>query len=420
MPQSKTQWNAETPRRRVKRGDNHLGRILRVCLRASASPRSICLLLLMALASAMPARAADTLALATATADKGLAYLKSQQKPDNSWQDEADPPGVSALVLKSFMEDERYDADMPYLDKGFDKLLSYQVADGGIYKDLLANYNTAIAISALAVSKEAEYKPAIVKALAYLRSLQWSDKIEGVDEKMKVEASDPKYGGFGYGKRGRPDLSNTQWAIEALAEAGVKPTDPAFQAALKFATRCQNLSETNDQKWAGDDGGFVYLDSGATGGDPAGEYTGPDGRLMFRSYGSMTYAGLKSMIYAGLGHDDPRVKAAWGWIERNYTVDENPGLAETGPENAKGGLFYYFYTMAKALHAYGEPIITDAQGKQHDWRADLTAKIASLQRPDGSLVGQAKWMESNPVLVTSYAMLAIEEVRKDLRDHPGK
>ena len=418
MNQSENKWNAETPRRRGKRGESHLRNLLRVCLRASASPRSICLLLLMILASA--GRAADTLSLATATVDKGFAYLKTQQKPDFTWQTEADPPGVSALVLKSFMEDERYDADMPFLDNGFTKLINYQNATGGIYKDLLANYNTAIAISALAVSKEAEYKPAIVKALAYLRTLQWSDKIEGVDDKMKAEASDPKYGGFGYGKRGRPDLSNTQWALEALTEAGVKPADPAFQAALKFATRCQNLSETNDQKWAGDDGGFVYVDNGATGGDPAGEYTGPDGRLMFRSYGSMTYAGLKSMMYAGLGHDDPRVKAAWGWIQHNYSVDENPGLAEAGPANAKGGLFYYFYTMTKALHAYGEPIITDAQGKQHDWRADLTNKIASLQKSDGSLVGDAKWMESNPVLVTSYSMLALEEVRKDLKEHPSK
>jgi squalene-hopene/tetraprenyl-beta-curcumene cyclase len=364
---------------------------------------------------ALTARAQDTLSIATSAIDKGFAYLKQQQKPDHSWQAEVDPPGVSALVLKSYMEDERYDADMPFLDQGFDKLLSYQVASGGIYQDLLANYNTAIAISALAVSREAEYKPAIVKALAYLRTLQWSDNIEGVDAKMKVAASDPKYGGFGYGKRGRPDLSNTQWALEALKEAGVPPTDPAFTAALKFATRCQNLSETNDQKWAGDDGGFVYVDTGQEGSNPAGEYISPDGRLMFHSYGSMTYAGLKSMIYAGLTKDDPRVKAAWGWIQNNYSVDENAGMAQAGPDQAKGGLYYYYYTMAKALHAYGEPTIIDPAGRKHDWRAELAAKIASLQRPDGSLMGQRKWMEDNPVLVTAYAMLALEEIRKEFR-----
>jgi squalene-hopene/tetraprenyl-beta-curcumene cyclase len=367
---------------------------------------------LMLLATA--ARAGDTLSQATATVDKTFAYLKTQQKADASWQNEDDPPGITALVLKGFMEDERYDADMPFLDKGFDKLLSYQVESGGIYKDLLANYNTAIAISALAVSREAEYKPAIAKALAYLRSLQWSDKIEGLPANMKVGPDDPRYGGFGYGKRGRPDMSNTQWAMEALKEAGVKPSDPAFEAALKFATRCQNLSETNDQKWASDDGGFVYLDTGQEGSNPAGEYVGPDGRRIFRSYGSMTYAGLKSMIYAGLSKDDPRVKAAWSWIQSNFTVDENPGMAQAGPQNAKGGLYYYYYTMAKALHAYGEPVIVDPAGHKHDWRNELAAKLASLQAPDGSFVGQRKWMEDNPVLVSAYTALTLEEIRKDL------
>jgi len=380
---------------------------------------SIMLVALLSLLVVEVARS-DTMSIATVTADKAFDYLKTHQQPDHGWQGEVDPPGVTALVLKSFMEDERYDADMPFLEKGFDKLLDYQLANGGIYQDLLANYNTAIAISALAVSKEAEYKPAIAKALAYLRSLQWSDRIEGVPDQLKVAAGDPRYGGFGYGKRGRPDLSNTQWALEALHEAGVPPTDPAFQAALKFATRCQNSSETNDQKWAGDDGGFVYLDTGAEGTDPAGEYTGPDGRKLFRSYGSMTYAGLKSMIYAGLSHDDPRVKAAWGWIRSNFTVDENPGLAETGPENAKGGLYYYYYTMAKALSAYGEPNIIEPSCKSHDWRSELANKLQSLQHPDGSFLGERKWMEDNPVLVTSYAALALEEIRQDLKAHPGK
>jgi squalene-hopene/tetraprenyl-beta-curcumene cyclase len=375
------------------------------------------LLITLILIPVSQARAADTMAVATATVDKGFAYLQKQQQPDHGWQGSVDPPGITALVLKAYMEDERYDADIPFLDKGFDKLLSYQLANGGIYQDLLANYNTAISISALAVSREAEYKSPMAKALAYLRSLQWSDNIEGPNQ-LKVNPDDPKYGGFGYGKRSRPDLSNTQWAVEALKEAGVPSSDPAFAAALKFASRCQNLSETNPQKWAGNDGGFVYLDTGDEGSDPAGEYKGPDGRTMFRSYGSMTYAGLKSMMYAGLSKDDPRVKAAWGWIRNNFTVDENPGMAEAGPDNAKGGLYYYYYTMAKALHVYGEPIIIDTAGHKHDWRAELSAKLATLQHPDGSFVGEKKWMEDNPVLVTAYTALALEEIRHDLKEHP--
>jgi squalene-hopene/tetraprenyl-beta-curcumene cyclase len=360
----------------------------------------------------------DPATLAETTAQKGLDYLKAQQKPDFSWQNESDPPGISAIVLRAFMTDSKYDADDTFLDKGFDKLLSYQVDNGGIYKDTLASYNTAIAISALAISRDAEYRQPIQKALTYLRTLQWSDKIQGVTDDLKVTDKDDRYGGFGYGTHGRPDLSNTQMALDALHDAGLKSDDPAFQAALKFVTRCQNNSETNDQPFAGNDGGFIYTPDGG-GQSPAGEYS-LGGRRMLNSYGSMTYAGLKSMIYAGLSHDDPRVKAAWGWISSNFTVDENPGMSAMGADAAQGGLYYYFYTMSHALSAYGQPVVVEPKGKTHDWRVELINKIAALQKPDGSYVGQAKWMESNPVLVTAYTVMALEEAKKDLKDHPVK
>src|SRR5437773_7160188 len=52
---------------------------------------------------------------------------------------------------------------------------------------------------------------------------------------------------------------------------------------------------------------------------------------LFRSsYGSMSYAGLKSFIYANLKKDDPRVVAAVNWLKRNYSVDENPALGAQG------------------------------------------------------------------------------------------
>jgi hypothetical protein len=170
---------------------------------------------------------------------------------------------------------------------------------------------------------------------------------------------------------------------------------PHFADALKFVSRCQNFSETNNQPWAGDDGGFIYTPANG-GNSAAGEYTAIGGRRMLRSYGSMTYAGLKSMIYAGLSHDDPRVKAAWDWISKNFTVDENPGMSASGPENAQGGLYYYFYTMDRSLTAYGQPVIVDPQGKHHDWRLALIDKLATLQRPDGSFAGSANGWRTIP------------------------
>ena len=44
----------------------------------------------------------------------------------------------------------------------------------------------------------------------------------------------------------------------------------------------------------------------------------------------MTYAGLKSFLYAGVGKDDPRVKAAIEWVRKHYTLDENPNMGANG------------------------------------------------------------------------------------------
>jgi squalene-hopene/tetraprenyl-beta-curcumene cyclase len=148
------------------------------------------------------------------------------------------------------------------------------------------------------------------------------------------------------------------------------------------------------------DGGFYYTVA-AGGSSPAGKEE--NGGL--RSYGSMTYAGLKSMIYAGVKKDDPRVKAASEWIAKHYTLEENPGM---GPS----GLYYYYNTFAKALAALGVDEFTDSDGKKHNWRADIAEKLLTLQKEDGSWANTApRWMEADPNLVTAYALLALSHTK---------
>ncbi|MCS7032886.1 MAG: terpene cyclase/mutase family protein [Phycisphaerae bacterium] len=369
--------------------------------------------------------------------DRGIAFLRSQQQPDGGWQRANDPPAITAIVLRALVLDENLDAKTDFVARGYRKLLSYQLADGGIYKDLLANYNTAIAISALAAAEEPEFRPHIERAVAYLKGLQWTpdtrpeyvgkpgEKTPELHTGRQVvqDESDPFFGGFGYGGRsrgaGRPDLSNASMAIEALYDAGLKPSDPAFQNAIRFISRLQNHSETNPAPWAGNDGGFIYGPADNRQGESmAGEYLDPSGRRMLRSYGSMTYAGLKSFIYAGLSRDDPRVRAAFEWIRQNWTLEENPGMRLNDPQMARHGIYYYYHTLARALSAYGQPRIIAADGSSHDWRLELIAKLESLQKPDGSWSGEKRWMEDNPVLVTSYCVLALHEARADLKRHP--
>ena len=154
-------------------------------------------------------------------------------------------------------------------------------------------------------------------AAEFLKKLQW-DEGEGKNPK------DDFYGGAGYDSKSRPDLSNTQFFLDALKAAGVSQSDPAVQRALIFVSRCQNLKgEFNDQPWAGkiNDGSFIY--SAAGGGESKTDEPG-----IFRGYGCMTYAGVKSMIYCGVGKDDPRMKKALEWMRSHYTLEANPGMPE--------------------------------------------------------------------------------------------
>jgi squalene-hopene/tetraprenyl-beta-curcumene cyclase len=366
--------------------------------------------------------AVDPAAQGQAITEKALEYLKAHQQADGSWQAAGDPPAISAIVLKAFVQNPKY-ANDPVVDKGFQKLLSYQQPDGSIASDILATYNTAIAVSALASTHQAKYKDAQEKAINYLRSIQWTDRIDGVKERSKkVDEKDPNYGGWGYGSKGRADMSNVQLTLDALHDAGLKSDDPAFQAALKFVSRDQNRSESNDQPWSGDDGGFIYTPAQG-GSSVAGDFTDASGKKMFRSYGSMTYAGLKSMIYAGLSKSDPRVKAAWDWIRKNWNIDNNPGMELADPKNpqsAESGRFYYYHTLARSLRAYGEPVLTDSKGNKHDWRVELITKLAADQKPDGTWIGTQRFMENKPVLSSAYAVLALQEAIADLKEHPAK
>lgn len=383
--------------------------------------RFIPLLLIAALA--LPAAAVTPVTAPDVVAEKAVDYLVKNQQPNGSWQrSDREPPAVTALVLRTVVASPKYGPTSEPAKKAIAYLVSVQQANGGIYKDMLANYNTAISVSALAAVNDPALKPVIDKAVGYLKGVQWTDAIAGAGGK-KIDPNDPQYGGWNYGgaKGGTADVSNTAIVLEALHDSGLKENDPAYDNALKFLTRLQNNSETNKAPWAGNDGGFIYNPGkSGEGNSAAGEYTTPDGKRMLRSYGSMTYGGLKSMIYAGISKDDARVKAAWKWVGENFTVSEHPGMAANGPESAKDGIFYYYNTMAKALAAYGEPTLTDKAGKKHDWRVELLNKLAEEQKPDGSFVGTKQWMENSPTIATSFAVLAIQEAGKDLKAHPAK
>lgn len=321
--------------------------------------------------------------------DRGLNWLKLQQSPDGFFHDH---PGLTALAISAFLRhpENRYkEADHPFIQKSIKALLKLQQPNGGIYdvdkQPALPNYNTSIALLALSDANNPKYNDAIEKAQKFIKGLQVQDT-ESV-----------YYGGIGYGSRETVhDLSNLNFALQSLKESGVED-QAVWNKAIKFLERCQNNSETNDQNWAGNDGGFIYAPDGES---KAGSK---------KSYASMTYAGLLSFIYANVEKNDPRVQSAINWIKKNFTVEENYGMG-------KQGLYYNYHTMAKALKIYDEAVIVDAKGISHDWYRELAEKLISEQvvietdSPDQQGYWQnteARWWERDPVLVTSYSVLAL-------------
>lgn len=341
------------------------------------------------------------------TVGKAITFLRGTQDDSGGWSTKLSP-GVTGIVLTGLLKTGKVSVDDPMAARALKYIESLvnptaKHIAGKDAKVQLHNYVTCINVMALVEANKADkYKAVIGDAVQFLKQLQW-DEGEGKDKDSDF------YGGAGYDSKSRPDLSNTQFFLDALKAAGLPPDDPAFKKAEAFVSKAQNFkSEFNEQPWAGkiNDGSFIYTP--ATGGatkvidDPK-----PGDGLP--GYGSMTYAGIKSLIYCGVDQKDPRIVKAIEWIKNNYSVDQNPGMPGVRKE---WGLYYYYHTMAKSLHVIGVDHVVDAKGIKHDWRKDITQALAKRQLANGSWDNQVdRWMEGDANLVTGYALMALSYCR---------
>ncbi|MEJ6720116.1 MAG: terpene cyclase/mutase family protein [Akkermansiaceae bacterium] len=345
------------------------------------------------------------------TIHKGNKFLLGQQHADGSW---GDPklPAFTAYVLRCLLLDPAYDVKAPApapVKKGLAWLVAQQKVDGGIYGKGMATYCTASSVMALYVADPQKYKETIIKARGFLINQQTDWGVKGADDTQFD-------GGIGYGGTyAHSDLSNTHLALEALYHTRAIATDTGdkkvqdldWGAALAFVSRCQNLQETNKGEKVGNDGSFVYFPGNSKAGEAVDSKTG---RIALRGYGSMSYAGLLSLVYADLDATDPRVKGVTTWINENYTLEENPGLGGQG-------LYYYYHAMAKSLVAANIPELKSKNGLKIDWRTDLAAKIINAHREDGSWLNTeaSRWMENDAILVSSYAIMTLQQIHSSLQ-----
>ena len=220
--------------------------------------------------------------------------------------------------------------------------------------------------------------------------------------------ADRTYGGVGYGGPERPDLSNTAYLVEALVAGDAAPDDePSSGPGVRVPLPESRQAHGNDTqvRRPGQRRRLLLRDPHRERRpvDDDERYTDNGG---LRSYGSMSYSGFKSLVYAGLTKDDPRVKAVLDWVGKNYSVKENPGVGNAG-------LFYYYHAFAAACAASKLDEVVDAEGMAHDWRKDLAAELISRQNADGSWTNSNRqWFENDPNLATAFALLALDYCRQ--------
>jgi squalene-hopene/tetraprenyl-beta-curcumene cyclase len=325
--------------------------------------------------------------------DGAVGYLSKVGQADDGSFSSKTGPGITGLVAAGLLSVD-VPPDHPVVAKAIKYLEGTVHEDGGLYapKSTHANYETCLAMMAFAkANRNGKYDKLLQGAEQFVKKQQW-------DEGEGLKSDDVGYGGAGYGSKSRPDLSNTAFLIDALRSAGTKEDDEAIQRALVFVSRCQNLeSAYNRTEFASkiNDGGFYYTP--AAGGD---SMAGKEENGGLRSYASMTYAGLKSMIFAGVDREDFRVKAAKKFLYNNYSTTSNPGMGSSG-------LYYYQHTMAKALDALGEKQFDTKDGPR-EWKAELLIQLKTAQKDDGSWTNpDARWMEGDPNLVTGYVLLTL-------------
>lgn len=348
----------------------------------------------------------STLNELNAAMDRGLDWLAAQQKENGAWSNESFP-AVTALATWAFIRGDHPRKD-EIISQGVEFMLSCVQPDGGIYRTIegrkgggLSNYNTAICMTTLHATGDPQLVPVVLAARRFVATGQHS-------------GDDVYDGGFGYDSttgRAYADLMNTLYAAEAMRltqdvedsrNPDEKKVDIDWARTAEFVEKMQNKASSGPA----DSGGFFYK----PGESKAGTTTNEAGVVVFRSYASMTYAGLLALIYADVNRNDTRVRSAFEWAAERWTLEENPGMGAQG-------LYFFFNVLARSLHAYGADLVPLESGRTIDWREELVNRVLDLQSID-STTGHGHWMNNNgrfwerdPVLVTAYTLLTLAHIQ---------
>ncbi len=336
-----------------------------------------------------------------AAVTRSLDWLAASQHGDGSWS-RRHHPALTALPAMAFMKSHYPDKD-PVISRAIKYIVSCARDDGGIYikpsagkKGGLEIFNTAVCTTALHMHDKHAYSHIIKKARSFLAGRQHF-------------GDDIYKGGFGYYEDSSKEYVHgldTFFSMQAIAVTGTDSPDstPSNRlAAIDWSETVNYFTKRQGNRLAPLPAAPEYMYSPGPGraeGQPADIY--------FHSYGSMTYIGLLALVYADIDRSDVRVRSAFDWARKHWSLDENPG-------KDKKGLYFFYYVLTRALSAYGIDLIQTSNGDLVNWRADLAKKLLTLQRFNDEGNGfwkndSARFWENNPVLCSSYAILSLEMI----------
>ncbi len=307
----------------------------------------------------------------------GTAFLLKNQRGNGSWGDEVGETALVTLALLTAGESPRSEPIVRAL---------------GLIRTAPVNkahevYSVALMTMALAAADPVKYRDDIARNAEHLEQSQLGNGAWTYNA------------GFGRGSGG--DNSNTQYALLGLQAAS--------EAGFAVKPEVWRLARRHWETTQGSNGGWGYN----PGGSPSG---------------SMTCAGVASLIITGLkrvqgrealiggriercGEEaiSPSLQRGMDWLATNFDVRQNPGSGGNSWHH------YYLYGLERAGRLSGRRFFGN-----NDWYREGASTLVQMQDPL-----QGYWQgQSGPMVNTSFALLFLSKGRapvlvNKLRHGPG-
>lgn len=319
--------------------------------------------------------------------EKGVAFLKGQQRNDGTWPEwsfgpglVSQPGGITALCTLALLN-SGVEPDDPAIQRALAQL-----------RKMPPKTTYVTALQTMVFCKAEPNKDLLLIS----RNVKWLESIQ--------IPSGPTKGAWSYSSPSGGDNSNTQFALLALHEAervGVKISGRTWQLAKDYWESCQNP-----------DGSWGYQKRRGRPGSGSGS-------------GSMTCAGIASLVITSdkvrqsnataegdrirccvkRGADGESIHNGLQWLARNFSVEGNPGSEQSW-------LLYYLYGVERVGRLTAQRFFVDPRRGPRDWYREGCERLVDMQDGLSGFWKHGRYVEKNELIATSLALLFLSKGRR--------